>query len=100
MRRVACCEVDAAFEPPLATLMSKRSMYQYAIYLGLEGVPVSLLWGLCRYYLGAWSLWDVGKVDARLPRVSKRSRSQGNLGQVEGIVYLSQPEPCFFGVGS
>ena len=31
----------------------------YGIYLGLKGVPISLLWSLCRYYNDTWTLWVI-----------------------------------------
>ena len=39
--------------------LPKGSMYWCAVYLGLQGVPVSLLRGLCTYYIGTWTLWVV-----------------------------------------
>ena len=33
-------------------LWPKGSMYFYSNYLGLKGVTISLLWGLCIYYSG------------------------------------------------
>ena len=35
----------------------RRSMYLYGIYLGLKGVPISLLWSLGMYYNDTWTLW-------------------------------------------
>ena len=29
----------------------------YGVYLGVEGGPVSLLWGLCMYGNDTWTLW-------------------------------------------
>ena len=34
------------------------SMHLYGIYLGLELVLMSLLWGPCMYYIGTWTHWD------------------------------------------
>ena len=29
-------------------------------YVGLQGVPICLLWGLCMYYGDTWTLWIEG----------------------------------------
>ena len=36
-------------------------MWLYATYLGPNGVPISLLWGVYvgRYYNDTWTLWDL-----------------------------------------
>ena len=45
-------------------------MQLYSIYLGLKGVPVSVLWGLCRYYKATWTLsvetWKAQAIALRL----------------------------------
>ena len=42
---------------PLLPTKPYRSMSIYGIYLGLKVVPVSLLLGLCMYYIGTWTHW-------------------------------------------
>ena len=31
----------------------------YGIYLGLELIPMRLQLGLCMYYGGSWTLWEI-----------------------------------------
>ena len=43
--------------PRPADVLPKGSMYYYGNHLGLKGVTISWLWGICIYYSGTWTLW-------------------------------------------
>ena len=51
----------------------------YSIYLGLKGVPISLLWGLCIYYIATWTLWEEAG-QGRLRRRVQVHRGAGPRG--------------------
>ena len=43
---------------PTSVAFAKGSMQAHGMHLGLQGAPISLLWGLCMYHNDTWTLWE------------------------------------------
>ena len=58
--------------------LPKGSMYWSSIYLGLKVAPISLLWGLCIYYIGTWTLQANQESPVRVPVWNSGSNHMGD----------------------
>ena len=67
------------FQRMLSNSKPKGFMYQYCLYLGLEGVPMSLLWGLYVSIIKVWTLWEISQSRFCIYRyLRSRSRSHSH----------------------